>query len=159
MNTGVLSTSRRRSRDFVGRLGLRMNVKPHQNPPHDFGPVTTEPLMIGPGDHHQLCMLRIRVKESLHTCERSSPILRSMNEQHSYLAAAYGRDTILGAPHIETMSQTNPPERRFDQWPPHHSGFTFGLAHLVADELIRLGDVAGPRSFERQSRERRLQCE
>src|SRR5690242_12994996 len=136
-----------------------MNVKPHQHPLHDFGPVRAEPLMIGPADHHQVCMLRIRVADALHTCERSSSILRSVNEEHSYLASAYGRDTILGAPHIESMPQTNPPERRFDQWPPHHSGFTFGHAHLVADELIRLADVAGPRCFERQRREWRFQCE
>jgi acetyl esterase/lipase len=63
-----------------------MNVKPQQNPPHNLRPVRTEPLMIGSADHIQVCVLRIRVAEALHTCERSSSILRSVNEKHSYPA-------------------------------------------------------------------------
>src|ERR1041385_4027777 len=114
MNARMQSTNRRRSPRLAGRLRLRMNVKPHENSTHDFGPVGTEPLMIGPADHHQVRMLRIRVADALHTCKRGSPILRSVNEEHRYLAAAYGRDAIRGLPHIETMPHTNPPERRFD---------------------------------------------
>ena len=80
-----------------------MCVKPRQNPLHDFRPVRTEPLMVGPADHHQLRMLRIGIPEAFHTRERGPAILRSVNEKNGHLAATDCRNTVLGPFHVEAV--------------------------------------------------------
>jgi hypothetical protein len=91
--------------------------------------------MVGTADHHQIGVLRIGIPQAFRTCERSPLIGRAMYEEHGYLAAAYRRNAILDPFHIEAVPQADPPERRFDQWPPDHSCGPLGYAGFVADEL------------------------
>ncbi len=88
-----------------------MRVKPRQNPIHHFGSVSTEPLMVGTADHHQLRISRIGIPQAF---RRFEPIRGAVNEEHAHLAAAYRRDAILGISHIEAEVEAYPPERRFD---------------------------------------------